>query len=171
MVGPRWILALFYLKLLSTVDSPTSWANLFNSRNRLCIFKSIISLQMLLKQLSEPLCSIQHQSKYWHNSENGICPFVEWESGHCSQRPVVSQLVILIFIGIIKPSPAPRAHHLCWKCRIRKLGKVTLGNSNYRGSAGLACLPRCAARHVCCLAEMLCSQKRIFQFSKCLLFL
>lgn len=51
----------------------------------MCIFKSMISLKMLLKLLCEPVCSIQHQSKYWHNSENGIHPFVEWESGHCSQ--------------------------------------------------------------------------------------
>lgn len=153
---------------------PTSWANPFNSRIRLCIFKSMISLKILLKQLSEPVCSIQHQSKYWRNSENGIHPFVEWES-QCiavSQGPVVSQLVILIVFGVIKPSPAPHSHHLSWswKCRIRKLGKVILGNSSYRGSARLACLERCAARHVCCLTEMLCSQK-VYCFSKCLLFL
>lgn len=50
-----------------------------------CVLKSIVSLKMLLKQLSEPVGSIQHQSKYWHNSENVIHPFLEWDSGHCSE--------------------------------------------------------------------------------------
>lgn len=145
----------------------------------MCIFRSMISLKKLLKQLSEPVCFIQHQSKYWHNSKNAVHPFVEWESEHCISRgPVVSQLVISIFIGVLKPPPFPHSHHLSWswKCRIRKLGKVILGNSDYRGPAGLACLARCAARHMCWLAEMLSSQKflvslSVYCSSKCPCFL
>lgn len=138
----------------------------------MCIFKSMISLKMLLKQPSEPVCSIQHQSKYWHNSENVIHPFVERECGHCSQSRT-SGVPAGNFHWDHQILSCPSPHDLSWsgECSVRKLGKVILGSSNCRGSAGLACLARCAARHVCCLAEMLCSQKSVYCFSKCLLFL
>ena len=100
----------------------------------MCIFKSMISLKMLLKQPAEPVCSLipscvagcNHKLQHQILASFGKChPFAvlklfhmrdhepeapQWESGHCKES--VKDLgcpgwQFLFFIGIIKPPPPP----------------------------------------------------------------